>query len=232
MSDGWGREFLRGLREIFPVLVAAFPIGLLWGALAVKKGFTIGEATLASALVFAGSLQFVALDLWTNPAPWLLLGVTAFIVNLRHVLMGASLSRHVASFPKASLPFVYFLLVDEAWAFAERRALRETLTLPYYLGLTAPMLVNWIAATLLGAAVGLAIGDPAVYGLDLAFASMFIAILAGFWKGSRTAVILGSSALAAVAVKHFVPGAWYIVAGGLAGVLAAVAMADGEEPAA
>jgi 4-azaleucine resistance transporter AzlC len=220
------REFFRGLREILPVLVAAFPIGVLWGALAVKKGFAVGEATLASALVFAGSLQFVALDLWTDPAPWLLLGVTAFIVNLRHVLMGASMSRHVESFPRASLPFVYFLLVDEAWAFAERRAIREKLTLPYYLGLTAPMLVNWIAATLLGSAVGLAIGDPSIYGLDLAFASLFIAILAGFWKGPRTAVVLGSSALAAVAVKHFVPGAWYIAAGGLAGVFAAVAMAE------
>ena len=225
------REFFRGLREILPVLVAAFPIGLLWGALAVKKGFSVGEATLASALVFAGSLQFVALDLWTNPAPWLLLGATAFIVNLRHVLMGASMSRHVESFPAASLPFVYFLLVDEAWAFAERRAVREKLNLPYYLGLTAPMLANWIVATLIGATVGLATGDPSIYGLDLAFASLFIAILAGFWKGPPTAVVLGSSAVAAVAVKHFLPGAWYIAAGGVAGVFAAVAMGDGVDRA-
>ena len=37
-----------------------------------------------SALVFAGSLQLVAVDIRRHPAPWLLLGVTALTINLRH----------------------------------------------------------------------------------------------------------------------------------------------------
>lgn len=230
MRGNAGPEFAKGLADISPVLLAAFPIGLLWGALAVKKGLSVGEAALTSTLVFAGSLQFVALDLWRDPAPWLLLGLTALIVNVRHVLMGASLSRHVGHFPKAARPLMYFLLVDEAWAFAERRAISEPLTWPYYLGLTLPMLVNWVVATLIGSLVGLSMGDPAVYGLDLAFASLFIAILAGFWKGPRTGAILGASALAAVGAKLLLPGAWYIALGGIAGVAIAVAMAEPDEP--
>jgi len=58
---------------------------------------------------------------------------------------------------------------------------------------------------------------------------MFIGILAGFWKGSRTAAILGSSAVAAALSKLYVPGAWYIVIGGIVGVLvAALLYREGE----
>jgi predicted branched-subunit amino acid permease len=50
---------------------------------------------------------------------------------------------------------------------------------------------------------------------------MFIAILVGFWKGPRTAAVLAASAAMAALVKLTVPGAWFIVAGGLAGALVA-----------
>ncbi len=222
-------EFRRGFTDIFPILLAAFPIGLLWGTLAGKEGLSPLEAGLASATIFAGAAQFVAIDLWTNPAPWFLLTVTIFIVNVRHVLMGASLSRHVEAIPGRAMPFLMFLLVDEVWALAERRALHSTLTWPYYLGLGLPLLVNWVVATVIGAVMGRGLGDPAAYGLDFAFSALFIAILAGFWKGPRTAAVLAAAAVTAAVVKLYVPGAWYIALGGIAGVLVAVVGAEGEE---
>jgi predicted branched-subunit amino acid permease len=47
-------------------------------------------------------------------------------------------------------------------------------------------------------------------------------VLAGFWKGTSTAMVLVASASVAVLVKLYVPGAWYIISGGLAGMLVAV----------
>jgi len=44
----------------------------------------------------------------------------------------------------------------------------------------------------------------------------------GFWKGRATGSVLAASALAAVLVHQFVPGVWYIAAGGLAGLAAAL----------
>lgn len=215
-------EFRRGFTDIAPILLAAFPIGLLWGTLAVKEGLSPLETGLASATIFAGAAQFVAIDLWASPAPWVLLTVTVFIVNLRHVLMGASLSRHVGAIPGRAMPLFMYLLVDEVWAFAERRALHSPLTLPYYLGLGLPLLVNWVVSTVLGAVMGRGLGDPAALGLDFAFSALFIAILAGFWKGPRTAGVLLAAAVTAALVKLYVPGAWYIAAGGIAGMLVAL----------
>src|SRR5207302_10581176 len=98
IKSAW-QEFREGVIDIVPVLVAALPIGLLWGTLAVGKGMTPFEAGLTSLSVFAGAAQYVAIDLWRDPAPWLLLTMTVFIVNVRHVLMGASLGRHMDAIP-------------------------------------------------------------------------------------------------------------------------------------
>ena len=221
-------DFRRGCLDILPIAAVAFPIGLLWGTLAVKEGLSPLEAGLMSASVFAGAAQFVALDLWRTPPPWLLLSFSVFVVNIRHVLMGASLSRHIGSIPKALRPLVMLLMVDEVWALAERRALSAPLTAAYYLGLGLPLWVNWLVSTLIGAVVGRALGDPHAYGLDFAFSALFIAILASFWKGPRTGAVLAASGLAAALAKLLVPGAWYIALGGIAGVSVAALLAQPE----
>jgi 4-azaleucine resistance transporter AzlC len=215
------REFRQGLIDVFPILVAATPIGLLWGTLAAGKGFTPFEAWFLSASVFAGAAQFVAIEIWRDPVPWALLAVTALIVNVRHVLMGASLSRHMGGIDKRWHPLMMFLMADENWAFSERRALTAPLTLSYYFGLAIPMWLAWTTSSIIGAIIGRSFGDPAAYGFDFAFSAMFIGILAGFWKGSRTGAVLGASAIAAALAKLYVPGAWYIVIGGMVGVMVA-----------
>jgi 4-azaleucine resistance transporter AzlC len=223
------REFRQGVFEVLPILVAGTPIGLLWGTLAAGKGLSAFETWLMSASVFAGAAQFVAIEVWRDPVPWVLLTVTALIVNIRHVLMGASLSRHMRGIDGRWHPLMMFLMADENWAFSERRALATPLTLSYYFGLALPMWLTWTISSLTGAIVGRSLGDPAAYGFDFAFSAMFIGILAGFWKGPRTGAVLGSSAIAAALAKLLVPGAWYIVIGGIVGMcVAALLYREGE----
>ena len=83
----------------------------------------------------------------------------------------------------------------------------------------------------IGASVGNLLGDGARLGLDFAFAGIFIGVLAGFWKGPRTGAILVASAVTACLVKLWLPGAWYIIAGGVAGMaLAVVTWREEEAP--
>jgi 4-azaleucine resistance transporter AzlC len=213
------RDFVTGVAEVAPVAVAYIPIGLLWGTLAAAKGISPLEAVMMSVIVFAGSAQFVAVDMWRDPVPVLLLTVTALIINVRHLLMSASLSRHIDGIPRAWHPLVAYFLVDESWALAERRVLEAPLTLAYYLGITLPLAVSWWLSTGVGAVLGRALGDPSALGLDFAFSAMFIAILMGFWKGPSTAGVLAASGSVAAATHLAFAGPWYIVAGGLAGAL-------------
>lgn len=86
------KEFISGFKAASPLLVAMVPIGGVFGAVAVSKGLSPLEASLMSLFVFAGGAQFVAMDLWTHPASWTALGFSALLVNLRHILMSASIA--------------------------------------------------------------------------------------------------------------------------------------------
>ena len=77
----FSRDFKSGLADAWPMFLAYIPIALLWGTLAAAKGFSPLEALLMSALVYAGASQFVAIEMWANPLPLLLLVFTIFIIN-------------------------------------------------------------------------------------------------------------------------------------------------------
>ena len=217
----WKSEYLAGLKSIAPVLVTAMPIGLVFGAVAAGKGLSALETVLMSALVFAGGSQFVAMDVWTHPASWTTLGFAAFLVNVRHVLMGASLGRKMDAFRPWQKYLGALVMADENWAMAEARARQTRLTPAFVAGLSVLFYINWVVCSLAGAVLGAFLGDPALIGLDFAFPAVFIVLVTTFWKGPATGVVLLASAVASITVYLTIPGAWYIAAGAAAGLVAA-----------
>lgn len=220
-------DFLGGMRAISPLIAAVIPIGLVFGAVAATKGLSPAEAGLMSALVFAGGSQFVAMDIWIHPASWTGVGFAALLVNIRHVLMSASLGTRMGGFSAPARYLSMLFLADEIWAMAEFRAKVARLTPAWFAGLVAPFYLAWVFSGLAGAALGAFLGDPVVLGLDFAFPAVFIVLVMGFWKGPETGAVLLASGAAAVATLHFVPGVWYIAAGAVAGL--AAAMVTGKE---
>jgi 4-azaleucine resistance transporter AzlC len=213
-------EFLGGVRAIAPLIVAVVPIGLVFGAVAATKGLSSLEVGLMSALVFAGGSQFVALDIWTNPAAWAALGLSALLVNIRHLLMSASIGTKMPAFSGPAKYAAMLLLADEIWAMAEVRASDARLTPAWYAGLAVPFYLVWVLASLAGSIAGAFLGDPKAIGLDFAFPAVFIVLVMGFWKGRETGTVLAASAAAAVLTQQLLPGVWYIAAGAAAGVAA------------
>ncbi|MCM5556945.1 AzlC family ABC transporter permease [Pleomorphomonas sp. JP5] len=222
-------DFRAGLLAVFPTVAAAVPFALILGQQATAKGLTPAEMLAMSSIVFAGSSQLIAVGLWSTPAPIAALALMAFLVNLRHTLMGASLSGKIAHF--GSLRWLAaFLLTDEAWALSERRALDRPISRTFYFTVALTMFVCWQVASVLGTVFGAYLEHPEAWGLDFAFPAIFIALALGFWRGARrTGPVLVASAVVAVAVHATVPGAWYVIAGAIAGILAAVITAPREQ---
>ena len=217
-------EVRQGFRSILPLTVAVVPIGLVFGAVAATKGLSALEAALMSALVFAGGSQFVAMDLWSHPASIAALGMAALFVNVRHVLMGASISRHMAAFASQQKILSMFFLADEIWAVAEFRARNHRLTPAWFFGAALPFYAAWVLSGLAGALLGSLVGDPSVLAMDFVFPAVFVILISGFWRGARTGLILVGSGASALLVHHLVPGVWYILAGALGGVSVAAAL--------
>jgi 4-azaleucine resistance transporter AzlC len=219
-----------GLRDIAPVMIAAAPIGLLFGAIATTKGLSPLEVTLMSLLVFAGGAQFAGIELWTYPVPLAALAFSTLLVNARHVLMGASLTPKTGTFSPLQRLLGFFFLTDEAWALSERRAAERVLTPAYWFASAAVLPLAWVGSSALGAVAGALLGDPQQYGADFAFTALFIGLIAGFWKGRATGVTIAASA-AAAALVHVVFGPpWHVAAGAAAGIVAAYAAAGAAEP--
>jgi 4-azaleucine resistance transporter AzlC len=219
--NSFSKDFKSGIADAWPMFLAYAPIAALWGTLAAAKGFTPLEAMLMSFFVYAGASQFVTIEMWGAAQPILLLIFTIFIINVRHVLYAASIARHMDGIAKRWHAPLMYVLTDEAWALLERKALTQPLTLGYYVGVAVPLWPTWFLSSAIGAFIGKQLPDPALIGLDFAFAAMFISILAGFWKGPRTGAVIIASAVVAVLGKTYLSGAWYIVLGGLAGVAVA-----------
>lgn len=127
------RERRAALVDILPAMVAGIPFAALCGALAVAKGLSQAEVCLMSLVVFAGSAQFAAIEMWSAPAPVTALVVSTLLINVRHVLMSASLGPRLHALSAQQRVLGCFTLADENWALAERRATAEASSPTYFL---------------------------------------------------------------------------------------------------
>ena len=215
-------EFIRGLRDIAPLLLGVVPFALLFGTLAAQKGLSPAEVGLMSATVYAGGAQFVSIDVWATPVPALAVVLATALANSRYFLMGAALRPIVKSVPGLSRFWFVTIHSDETWALALKRSERAPLTAGYVWGLTAIFYINWPIWCVIGALIGEAIADPSAFGADFMFVAMFLCLIRGLWKGAGSSVAILAAAGAALAVQTLVPGHWYIFAGAVAGMAAAV----------
>src|SRR3712207_3127331 len=187
-------EIQRGLKGALPMMLSFVPFGLLLGAQAGQKSLSVVEVPLMTGLNFGGASEFAAVDLWTSPPLILLIVAITFLINSRHLLMGAALAPYLKHLPKRQVLPALFLMCDESWAMGlsdarHRSAAGHQLgfSLPYYLAVAAGLYLTWIVSTAIGAALGPAIGDVKAYGFDMAFPAVFLVLLRGMWKGVRAA---------------------------------------------
>lgn len=225
-SLSW-RAVPEGFRRILPVTLYVVPMGLAFGAAAVGKGLSATLALLMSALVFAGSSQFAALDLWSAPLALVPLLLTTFAVNARHLLLGAVLAPWLNRLDRPARFGAAAFLSDANWAFltkvqeeGERHPGRLAgLLVGTGLGLWS----TWLLGTGLGAALGVDPGDLSRFGLDLLVVTFFTAVVAGLWRSAREDLAPWLAAAAvAVAGSWLLPPGWHVLAGAFAG--AAVGM--------
>lgn len=223
--------FYDGFLAILPICVAAGPLALVYGALAVDAGMTPLEVALSSAIIFAGAAQFVAIELWDVPVPIASLTLAAFLVNLRHVLMGIALAPHLPPGRPWLRAGMMFFLVDEVWAMSLQQAARGRLTVAFYAGMGVSIYFVWLAWTFVGAFAGSLIGDPQRWGFDFAFAAIFLSLLGGFWSGHKSIIIWSAAAVASCSAKLFIDGPWFVVVGGLTGMAVAALLWSPEDRA-
>lgn len=172
-------EFLAGVRAEIPIVFGVVPFGMIFGAIAVSAGLPILLAQSMSAVIFAGSAQFIAAELMGVGTPALVLLMTTFVVNLRHLLYSASLAPHVRWLPLRWKMLLAYLMTDEAYAVTIIHYV-EGKTPPatrhwFFLGAGITLWASWQISTAIGVFLGASI--PPGWSLDFALALTFIGLV-------------------------------------------------------
>ncbi len=210
------QDFRRGFLAVFPLAPGVVAFGLLYGVMARQAGFAPWQVWAMSILVHAGSAQFAAVGMWASASAATLI-LTTLIINLRHLLMGASLAPHLRDLPVPWKAFLALWMCDESYALTIAEYERGRGSHRYFLGANLGMYLVWTTSGLAGALLGAALPDPARYGLDLVFPLAFLGLLASFLRDRAGLAVALASAALALMCAFTLPGKWYIIVGGLVG---------------
>jgi len=200
--------------------VAAY--GSVLGVLAAQKGLSWLDLMFMNSAVFAGSAQFVMIDMWKTPLPVFEMALAVLVINLRYLLVGASLAPLFAGRSLLCKIFMMHLVADENWAVTMAELRRGPATVWFLFGGGLTLFLSWSCGTLAGLLGGGFVTHPEHYALDFAFTAVFTALAVGLWRGKGDLLpwlVAGGLALLA---HHFLPGKWYIVIGGLGGAITAM----------
>ena len=209
------QEFFHGFRAEMPILVAGLPFGMIYGALAISAGMPFVQAQAMSAILFAGSAQFITAQLYQSYTPGLVIIMTIAVVNLRHALYSASVAPFIKRLNWRWKWLLAYLLTDEAYAVVitdylaspqpeaqsgETSALR---TQPreyhhwFFLGAGFALWITWQLSTTAGILLGAIIPDS--WALDFTLALTFIALVAPNIKDRPSLAAALSAGLVGVA---------------------------------
>ncbi len=216
MTTNFRNDFKRGLLSTLPLAPGVIAFGLLYGVMARQAGFSPLEAWAMSAIVHAGSAQFTAVGMWGSNGAFSII-LTTLILNLRHMLMGASVAPHLKEVNPFWRGFLALWLSDESYALTIAEYERGTGSHYYFFGANLGIYLIWPLSGLAGSLLGSAIPDPAALGLDLVFPLAFLGLLTTFLKNRTGVIVALASACLAILFIYLLPGKWYVIAAGILG---------------
>ena len=218
-SAAWN-EFWLGVRLELPILLGVTPFGMIYGVLALSAGLSPLQSQAMSSVVFAGSSQFMLVQLVNLGTPALIMIATGFIINLRHALYSLSVAPYLQGLSPLWKTILSYLLTDEAYAVSIMRLQDRsegTHKHWYLLGAGIALWTCWQLSTAAGIFLGAQV--PASWGLDFTLALTFIALAVPAINDSPSLVSAIVAGLTAILTRSL-PYKLNLIAAAAAGITA------------
>ena len=176
-----------------PVLTGYLVLGFGFGIILKANGYGIGVAFLMSLFIYAGSMQYVAIDLLAGGASLITAAITTLMVNARHLFYGISMLDKYKNTGKRK-PYLIFALTDETYSLVcnENPQISEERRKDYYLLVSMFNQIYWITGSLLGSAVGSLVNFNSE-GIDFALTALFLTVFIEQWMAvkNHTPALIG-----------------------------------------
>lgn len=201
-----------GLVAAIPIGIGYFPIAMAFGLLAKNTSLSFRDTSLISILVYAGASQFMALDLIGAGVSTGSIILATFLLNLRHMMMSASLSLNFENIRKKFLPLIGFGITDETFSVISFN--KEKINLFFVLTLTIFAYLSWVIGTMVGYAVGEVLPLALQSSLSIGLYAMFAGLLSPEINKSKNILylsIMSAVIYAVVFYSNIFPSGWDII---------------------
>lgn len=203
-----------------PVMTGYLFMGMAFGILLETRGYGPAWAGLMSVLIYAGSMQFVAVNVLAEAFAPLAAFFLTLMVNARHVFYGFSLLDKYRGLGRIK-PYLVFALTDETFSLLCSIPPPAGLNRgAFYLAVSALNHSYWITGCVTGALLGASLSFD-VQGLDFVMTALFVAIFVEQWRSprNRRPGLAGLAAtalcLAIIGPRHFILPAMALLIAGL-----------------
>lgn len=185
------KAFIRGAKASLPIFLGYLPLGITLGISARAIGFLLGDMFAMSALVYAGSAQFIGIKMIGAGVNFISIIATTFFINLRHFIMSSAYAPYFPKEKTSKLALVSFGITDETFAIAiiEAKSGRDIFSLSYLFGLETFAWLSWLFSTCVGLLLGGFIPFYERLGLEFALYAMFIGLIAAL-VNSKTHLVV------------------------------------------
>ena len=167
-----------------PVLMGYLSIGIVFGWMMSAAGFVPLWSVAMSMTIYAGSGQYLGVDLLANATPLADAAFLTLIINFRHLVYGLSMLEKFKGMGWRKL-YMIFSLTDETYALlAGVEAPEGVDSKGFYFTIAVLDHLYWIAGSLIGAVAG-ALITINTEGIDFAMTALFLVIAVEQWQSNE-----------------------------------------------
>lgn len=171
-------------RASLPVMAGYLVLGTGFGILMHSHGYSWYWAVLMSIAIYAGSMQYVAIDLLSAGANFITFALMTLAVNARHLFYGLTMLTKYKKTGKAK-PYLIFALTDETFSLVCDADLPENIdTTKYYLFVSLFNQLYWVLGSLFGTLLGSALSFNTM-GVEFSMTALFTVTVVGQWEKSQ-----------------------------------------------
>lgn len=168
-------DFKKIVRDTIPVIAGYIVLGMGFGIIMKANGYNIWFALAMSLFIYAGSMQYAAISLFTSGASLLTVALTTLAVNARHLFYGISM---VDKYKDAGIRKTYmiFALTDETYSLVCDT--NQDTNYCFFVSLLNQF--YWILGTVIGSVMGSKISFN-TKGIDFALTALFLTVFIEQW---------------------------------------------------
>jgi 4-azaleucine resistance transporter AzlC len=155
-----------------------------------SKGFGLLHSFLMALFIYAGSMQYVGVELLALPASYLNVFIMTIMVNIRHLFYGIGMLSRYKVLKKHKI-YDIFALTDETFSIVCSKNMKGLSREDYYFCLSLFNQLYWITGCVLGSVLG-DILPIDFTGIEFSMSALFIVIVIDQWEKNKdhTPVIL------------------------------------------